>query len=225
MKNTVVLKSYQNGLSIYLDDTVPFEELLTEIAIKFRDADNFFRDAKMALAIEGRLVNEVEEMQILQTIENNSRVEIICLIGKDAETDRQFSKAIHQWQKEENNENIGQFYRGTLKGKQVLETESSIVILGDVYPGCSVISTKDIVILGGLYGAAYAGGNGSKNHFVAALEMAPEKLKIGDFKYKNKENKSRWGIKPKIQPKIAYVEEDMVVVEPITKELLGSFEI
>ena len=29
-----------------------------------------------------------------------------------------------------------------------------------------------------------------------------------------------WGIKPKVQPKIAYVKEKHIVMEPITKELL-----
>ena len=49
--------------------------------------------------------------------------------------------------------------------------------------------------------------------------MSPEKLKIGDFRYKPKD-KPRWGFKPKVQPKIAYVKEKHIVMEPITKELL-----
>ena len=81
-------------------------------------------------------------------------------------------------------ENAGQFYKGTLKDGQTLETENSVIVLGDVYPGACIVSNKDIVILGGLYGQAYAGGSGDEGHFVVALEMSPEKLKIGDFKYK-----------------------------------------
>ena len=77
-------------------------------------------------------------------------------------------------------------------------------------------------MLGGLYGQAYAGGNGEEGHFVVALEMSPEKLKIGDFKYKTSEKQSKWSIKPKIQPKIAYVNDARVKIEPITKELLND---
>ena len=73
-----------------------------------------------------------------------------------------------------------------------------------------------------MFGEAYAGGNGSKGHFVAALEMSPEKLKIGDFKYFTKEKGTRWSIKPKVQPKIAYVREERVVIDSITKELLSE---
>lgn len=222
VKNMVVLKSYQNGISIYLDDTVPFDDLMEEVAVKFRESSHFFKNAKMALSIEGRKVNEAEEMVILDTIEKNCDVQIVCLVSKDEEKNQQFVKAMKQLKDCADAENSGQFYRGTLKNHQVLETESSIVVLGDVYPGSTIISTRDIIVLGGLYGEAYAGGNGDKNHFIAALEMAPERLIIGDFKYKNKENKSRWGIKPKVQPKIAYVKDDRVIMEPITKELLDG---
>jgi len=222
VKNAVILKSFPNGISLYLDDTVPFEELLQEIAVKFKESSKFFGDAKMALSIEGRAVDEREEMEILKTIHRYSEVEVVCLVGKDEEKNRQLFNALEDWKLDHVEENNGQFYRGTLKNHQVLETESSIVVIGDVYPGSAIISTKDIIVLGALYGEAYAGGNGEKEHFIAALEMAPERLKIGDFKYKNKPNKSKWGHKPKVQPKIAFVKEDKVVIEPITKELLDG---
>ena len=98
------------------------------------------------------------------------------------------------------------------------------LILGDVYPGSAIISARDIIVLGGLFGEAYAGGNGNPGHYVVALEMSPEKLKIGDFKYTAKE-KAKWSIKPKMQPKIAYVKEQQVVMESLTKELLSELPI
>ena len=222
MKNVVVLKSFQNGISVYLDEKVPFDSLIQEIAIKFKEASKFFGDVKMALSIEGRIVNKTEEIQIIRTIHENSQVEIVCLVGKDEEKNRQLFNALEDWKCGQQDSCNGQFYRGTLKNHQVLETESSIVVIGDVQPGSAIISTKDIIILGALYGEAYAGGNGDKEHFVVALEMAPERLKIGDFKYKTKSGKSRWGLKPKVQPKIAYVRDNKVVMESITKELLDG---
>lgn len=95
--------------------------------------------------------------------------------------------------------------------------------MGDVYPGSAVISAKNIIVLGGLYGEAYAGGNGRRDSFVAALEMEPERLKIGDFKYKTNTKQSKWGIRPKVQPKIAYVKNEKIVLEMLTKDLLSTF--
>ena len=41
MKNTVILKSYKDGIAIYLDDTLEFEQLCLDLAQKFRDSARF----------------------------------------------------------------------------------------------------------------------------------------------------------------------------------------
>ena len=223
MKNSVIIKSFPNGIVLHLEPEIDFQELLLDTAVKFRESRSFFKDAKMALSIKGRKLSEEEEKQLLSVISENSDLHILCLVSEDEVTDKKFVKAISQTDFSDSSltGGEGQFYKGTLKNGQVLETESSIVILGDVYPGSAIISAKDIIVLGGLYGEAYAGGNGNTGHYVAALEMSPEKLKIGDFKYYSKE-KARWGIKPKIQPKIAYVRNEKIVMDSLTKELLSD---
>ena len=226
MKNPVIIKSFQNGLSIYLDEEMPFAELLEEIAFKFKESAHFFKDASMVRSFEGRQLSEIEERQIVNTITVKSSLNVVCIMGKNEETNKNFVKALQKLSDHQQAmENAGQFYKGTLKDGQSLETENSVIVLGDVYPGASIISNKDIVILGGLYGQAYAGGGGTEGHFVVALEMSPEKLKIGDFKYKTSEKQGKWSIKPKIQPKIAYVVDGRVIMEPITKELLNNLPV
>lgn len=225
-KNAVVIKSFSNGITLHLDPDITFPELLQEVEFKFRESSAFFKEAKMALSLEGRTLTDQEEREIISVITENSDINIVCLVGKDELTNQNFIKALQQFDYE-NGEHSGegQFYKGTLKNGQVLETENSIVILGDVYPGSAIISQKNIIIIGGLFGEAYAGGNGDKTHYVVALEMSPEKLTIGDFKYKSKEKGHKWSIKSKIQPKIAYVSHDKVILEPLTKELLSDFPI
>lgn len=223
MKDAVILKSYQNGISVFINEELPFEHILQEIAFKFTESRNFFGTSKMALSFEGRTLTGAEELQILDTIGECSDVNIVCIVGKDEETDKYFLKALQQTERKLSGGDEGHFYKGTLKNHEVLETEASIIVLGDVYPGSAVISTKNIIILGGLYGEAYAGGNGREEHYVVALEMAPERIKIGDFKYKHSHKYLKWGIHPKVQPKIAYVKNERIVFEPLTKELLGTF--
>jgi probable septum site-determining protein minC len=223
LKQSVIIKSFPNGIVLHLSEADTFEEILQETAIRFRESRDFFKDAKMALSIKGRKLTEEEENTLLNIISENSDIHILCLVSDDEDTDRMFIKAISEtdFSEDGNGNSAGQFYKGTLKNGEVLETEYSIVILGDVYPGSAIISARDIIVLGGLYGEAYAGGNGSDGHYVAALEMSPEKLKIGDFKYHAKE-KSKWGIKPKVQPKIAYVKNKKIVMDSLTKELLSD---
>ena len=228
MKNSVIIKSFPSGIVLHLDDEIPFDVLLADIATSNRESSGFFKDAKMALSIKGRELSETEEKRIVAVISENSRLNIVCLVGMEEDsTDVTFVKAIRQSGQmlEAAKDNEGQFYRGTLKNGQVLETESSIVLLGDVYPGSAIISARDIIVLGGLYGKAHAGGNGGAGHYIAALEMSPERLKIGDFKYKSKDKKTKWPIKPKVQPKIAYLKDETVVIDSLTKDILSELPV
>lgn len=221
-KDMVLIKSFPNGITLLLNREADFENILQEIAVKFSEARSFFGSASMALSIEGRILTDAEELLVVETIRQNSDIRILCMIGHNEETDKSFIKALQHVEKRISGANEGQFYKGTLKDREVLETDNSIIILGDVYPGCAVISTKNIIVLGGLYGEAYAGGNGQENAYIVALEMEPERLKVGDFKYKANTKQTKWGIRPKVQPKIAYVKNNRIVMEPLTKELLDS---
>ena len=223
MKDAVIIKSYQSGLMLFLNPDNTFEEILTELSTKFSESRNFFGKARMALSMEGKLLNDAEQLKVVDTIRENSDLNIVCIVGNDEETEQHFIRILDEVDRRLTQEEAsGQFYKGTLKNNQILETENSIVIMGDVNPGSAVISAHNIIVLGGLYGEAYAGGNGEDGHYVVALEMSPESLKIGEFKYESSKP-SKWGIKPKIQPQIAYVKNDKVILESLTKELLGTF--
>ena len=190
MKDAVLIKSYQSGITLLMREDASLEEILQELAVKFTEAKNFFGTSTMALSMEGREVTEVEEIRILDTIRKNSNVRIACIVGHDETTNKNFIKALQHMEKKLSTGDEGQFYKGTLKNREVIETENSIVVLGDVYPGSAVISA----------------GN-----------------KIGDFKYKTNAKQSKWGIRPKVQPKIAHLKNGKIVFDPLTKELLGTF--
>ena len=220
MKNSVKIKSFQHGISLHLPAEDSMENILEMLSFKFKESASFFKDAKMVLSIEGRTLSDDEETAVVDAIESNSDIKILCLIGKDAETENHILKALEQYQNINSNDeeqNIAQFYKGGLKNGQILETDSSIIISGDVNPGSNVISKKDIIVIGGLYGNAYAGTNGEEGHFVIALDFSPECLKIDKLRYEVGK-KAKWPIKPKYQPKIAHVVNGLVVIEPISRD-------
>ena len=223
MKDAVLIKSFPNGITLLMKEDASMEEILQELTVKFTEARNFFGSSTMALSMEGRQVTEAEEILILDTIRVNSNVRIACIVGHDDDTNKNFIKALQHMDKKLSGTEGGQFYKGTLKNREVIETENSIVVLGDVYPGSAVFSAGNIIILGGLYGEAYAGGDGREDAYIVALEMEPERLKIGDFKYKTNAKQLKWGIHPKVQPKIAHLKGGQIVFDPLTKELLGPF--
>ena len=172
MSDLVVMKSYPNGITIYLDGDADFNDIIREIEEKFRFARKFFKDAKVAVSIEGRTLTSDEERQIVQVISANSDLKVICLMGNDEKTENTFLKAIKQTDMITGESNV-RFLRGNLKDGDVLETEGSVVIVGDVVPGSSVIAGKDVIIIGALEGEVYAGTDGEDNHFVFSLKIPP----------------------------------------------------
>ena len=110
MKNPVIIKSFPNGISLYLDEEMPFSELLGEVAVKFKEASHFFKDASMALSFEGRSLSEQEERQLVSTINANSSLNIVCIIGKNDETNKNYVKALQKLSTHQKAmDNAGQF--------------------------------------------------------------------------------------------------------------------
>ncbi len=221
MKNSFVIKSFPNGINLILNDDIPFEQLLADIAEKFAGSRSFFGSASVALSLEGRSLTQEQEMQIINTINANSDLEIICIVGKDDVANGNFIKALQTLQAKLPSGEYARFYHGSIKDNDVIDMEDSILVLGDVEQGCVVTSDKNIIVLGGLYGEAHAGKETGESAYVIALEMEPNNLYIGNFKYKPMK-KSKWKLRSKVQPQIALVRGNSVVVEPLTKEILGN---
>ena len=54
MKDAVLIKSYQSGITLLMREDASLEEILQELAVKFTEAKNFFGTSTMALSMEGR---------------------------------------------------------------------------------------------------------------------------------------------------------------------------
>lgn len=219
--NSVVIKSNKYGIVVRLDEATPYEELLEEIAIKFKESEKFFKDAKMVLSFEGRKLTQEEEQDILEIISANSKIHIVCIIDEDEKREQHFKRALEDKLNEMKSRD-GQFYKGTLRSGQVLEAETSLVVLGDVNPGAKVISKGNVIVLGSLKGNVYAGATGNETSFVVALEMDPVQIRIGDVIARSSDETRKNMIG---EPKISFVENGNIYIEPITKSVLNDINI
>lgn len=219
------LKSYPKGLALHIRPEAEMETLLAELREKFQGSRQFFGNMQVGLAFSGKELTEEEENTILDVIEENSDLQIVCLVGEDEKIRYLLEEALEEKRPSEEDAGLdGQFYRGTLRKGQSLETEHSVIILGDVNPGAKIFSGKDIIVLGTLFGEVHAGigSEDDDGHFVCALEFSPEKLRIGSHRYKKKPGKHFWPDSYKKSPKIAVLQEEEIIVKPVTKELLGK---
>lgn len=226
MQQPVVLKSNKYGINLILSDKIAFEELLQCIIDKFKESEGFFKNAKMAISFEGRKLTQEEEFEIIEAITENSSVNIICILDNDQLKEELVRQKVERFEEEQAGK-TGEFYKGTLRSGQVLDCESSVVVIGDVNPGAKVISKGNIVILGALKGNAYAGANGNELAFVAALDMDPVQIKIGDVIGRSadksiNDRKKKKQASPPAEPQVAIVKDGNIYIEPITKGLLNS---
>lgn len=228
MSQAVVIKSNKYGINLILDKNLPFVELLEAIKAKFQESEKFFKNAKLAISFEGRDLTREEEYQIIESITQNTDIDIICIVDNDEAHANMFKQQIDAYYDSIAGKE-GEFYRGTLRSGQVLESVSSIVIVGDVNPGAKIISQGNIVVLGALKGNAYAGAAGNGNCFIVALEMDPIQIQIGDVLAKSPDKK----VKPKrmrrkektpiaAEPQIAIAKGGNIYIEPITKGILNN---
>lgn len=226
MSKPVVLKSNKYGINLILDGEMDFEELLEYILKQFKESEGFFKDAKMAISFEGRELTQEQEFRIVDTIMEHTTVNIICILDNDSLKEELIRQKIERFEEEQLGK-TGEFYKGTLRSGQVLDCEASIIILGDINPGAKVVSKGNIVVLGALKGNAYAGANGNEQAFVAALEMDPIQIKIGDVigRSADKVTHVKWrGRKQQVvvEPQMAIVKDGNIYIEPITKGLLNN---
>ena len=110
-----------------------------------------------------------------------------------------------------------------------MEAGSSIIILGDVNPGATVVSKGNVVVLGTLKGTIHAGAAGNEGAFVAALNMNPMQIRIADAIARaaddKPDKKSRKAKETSTGPMIAYTEDGNIYMEPITKEVINDIRI
>lgn len=183
MSQAVIIKSSKCGINLVLDAGLPFQELLDEILSRFKESEKFFANASFAISFEGRDLTDEEKYQIIDTIMAETSIKILCIMEEDEIRDaiirqKMQEQELQQRAAEAEQKVKGSFYYGSLTEGERLETAESIVIIGDVPHGASVVSQSDIVVLGALKGSAYAGMSGNQDSFISALDFAPESYNI-----------------------------------------------
>lgn len=213
LNHNVIIKSNKYGLIIHMDPTPEYSVIFEEIREKFTESAKFFKGATMAITFEGRLLTKVQEQQIIEFISDIAHVNIVCVFDNDENTERLYQRVVER-SVEDLPRKEGQFYRGTLKKRQVLESEKSIIILGDVESGANVVSKGNIVVLGTIRGKVHAGAAGNRKAFVVALAMKPQSLKIADVSahrvYLRKEEKP--------EAKIALLDGERIYFDPLKNQ-------
>jgi septum formation inhibitor MinC len=98
---------------------------------------------------------------------------------------------------------------GTLRSGQKVETEHSLVVVGDVNSGAEIIAGGDVIVLGCLRGIAHAGAydESGGGRTIFALNLQPTQLRIGGVITRGGASEGYAG------PELARVDGAMIIVE------------
>ena len=192
-------------------------------AMKNKDKDRKETLSMLLAALKNKAIDKradltpEEEYRVVQTITENSDIEVLCLLDTDGNRTRKCEKALNE-RLMELSSLTGQFYKGNLRDGDELESEASIVVIGDVEKGAKVSAKGNIIILGALRGAAHAGICGNEDAVIVAFEMAPISVRIAGLSLKKAEKGRHLGR----GPMMILSENGKVVEEPIKKSFLSA---
>ena len=162
-KNYVSINLRKDEIVIKLDENASQEQITTTLRKKLPELKKLYKDEKTPIRVTGKILKNREIDEIQELIKSKIDVEIDFDMSKSlglSSIKRAFDKEIAVSETK--------FHRGSLRSGQKMETEGSLVIIGDVNSGAEVMASDNIVILGALRGLAHAGAKGNKQAIVAA---------------------------------------------------------
>lgn len=104
------------------------------------------------------------------------------------------------------------FYKGSLRSGQRVESEGSLVVLGDVNSGAEVIASENIVVLGKLRGLAHAGAKGNQKAIISAGYLDTVQIRIANIiKQLSRQNLAQ-------EQAYVYVRDNNVIIEMLREK-------
>ena len=174
--NCVSINLKKDEILIKLSETAEQAEILEALKKKIPELKKLYKGEKTPIRVTGKVLKNKEIDVIQQFIKDKIDVEIDFDMPKTLglhSIKRTFEKEIAVSETK--------FHRGSLRSGQKLETEGSLVILGDVNSGAEVVASDHIVVLGSLRGLAHAGAKGNKQAIVAAGLFDAVQIRIANI--------------------------------------------
>ena len=156
--SSVSINLKKDQILIKLNENAEQENIVEALKKKLPELKKLYKEEKTPIKVTGKVLKNKEIDEIQEIIKDKIDVEIDFDMPKSLGLSFERKIAISETK----------FHRGSLRSGQKLETEGSIIILGDVNSGAEVIASDNIVVLGTLRGLAHAGAKGNKQAIIAA---------------------------------------------------------
>ena len=175
MRNCVSINLRKNEIVIKISDEAEQKDIIDNLRKKLPELKKMYKNEKTPITVTGKILKNKEINEIQELIKHNIDVEIDFDMPKSlglSSITRTFNKEIAISETK--------FHRGSLRSGQKMETEGSLVILGDVNSGAEVMASDNIVVLGALRGLAHAGAKGNKQAIISAGLLDTVQIRIAN---------------------------------------------
>ena len=176
MRNCVSINLRKNEILIKLSDDAEQKDIVENLKKKIQELKKMYKNEKTPIRVTGKILKNKEIDEIQKLIKKYIDVEIDFDMPKSlglSSIKRTFNK--------ENAISETKFHRGSLRSGQKMESEGSLVILGDVNSGAEVMASDNIVVLGALRGLAHAGAKGNKQAIISAGLLDTVQIRIANI--------------------------------------------
>ena len=175
MRNYVSINLRKNQILLKINDNAEQKDIMENLRKKLPELRKMYKNEKTPITVTGKILKNKEIDEIQALIKRNIDVEIDFDMPKSlglSSITRTFSKEIAVSETK--------FHRGSLRSGQKMESEGSLVILGDVNSGAEVMASDNIVVLGALRGLAHAGAKGNKQAIISAGLLDTVQIRIAN---------------------------------------------
>ncbi len=176
MSSCISINLKKNQIIIKIAEDAEQKKIISELTKKLSDLKKLYKDEKTPIKVVGKVLKNKEIDEIQELIKEKINVEIDFDMPKSLGL-----SSITRTFKQEIGVSETKFHRGSLRSGQRIETEGSIVIIGDVNSGAEVIASENIVVVGNLRGLAHAGAKGNKNAIIAAGNLDTVQIRISNI--------------------------------------------
>ena len=201
--NCISINLRKDQIVIKIAENAEQRDIIYSLRKKLPELRKLYKNEKTPIKVTGKILKNKEIDEIQTMIKNQIDVEIdfdmpktLGLSGIKKAFDREI--AISETK----------FHHGSLRSGQKLETEGSLVILGDVNSGAEVIASDNIVVLGNLRGLAHAGAKGNKQAIIAAGLLDTVQIRISNIVKEIDRDEE-----PIHKRAYVYVNEDKIIIE------------
>jgi len=206
----IAIKGSPKGIMVLIDEE-NIDIAATELKAKLLKSCEFFNEEELEVFMTSTTLTEAEVYSLRPLVEEGLKNTKVIFIEH---TPKLLPKQHSILDELGDDEGITKFVRTTVKSGEVLESVHNLIIIGDVEHGAVVKSSKNIFILGSLFGTAIAGNDGKKDSVIVAMRLLAEKIEIFNVSLQLKQSPLKKFL-PGV-PEIAYLLGDEIKIEQYT---------